>query len=41
LPQASELALSENFQQIILILGSGNEGIENQLNGLLSDHKGN
>ena len=42
LPQASKLALSENFQQInILILGSGNEGIENQLNGLLSDHKGN
>ncbi|MFV8332831.1 glycogen synthase [Flavobacterium sp. GSP14] len=42
LPQASELALSENFQQInILILGSGNEVIENQLNGLLSDHKGN
>nr|WP_309758583.1 glycogen synthase [Flavobacterium sp.] len=42
LPQASELALTKNFQQInILILGSGNEGIENQLNGLLSDHKGN
>lgn len=42
LPHASALALSENYQQInILILGSGNTVIENQLNGLLSDYKGN
>jgi starch synthase len=42
LPHAAALALSENFQQInILILGSGNTIIENQLNSLLSDYKGN
>lgn len=42
LPQAAALALSENFQQInILILGSGNSAIENQLKSLLTDHKGN
>lgn len=42
LPHASALALSENLQQInILILGSGNEIIENQLKSLLSDYKGN
>ena len=42
LPQAVALALSENFLQInILILGSGNVVIENQLNCLLSDHEGN
>lgn len=42
LPQASALALSENFKEInILILGSGNSNIENQLNSLLVDYKGN
>jgi len=42
LPQAAALALSENYQQInILILGSGNTAIENQLNSLLQDYKGN
>ncbi len=42
LPHAAALALSENYQQInILILGSGNTVIENQLNDLLSDYKGN
>ncbi|KDN53806.1 glycogen synthase [Flavobacterium seoulense] len=42
LPQASALALSENFKEInILILGSGNTHIENQLNSLLADYKGN
>lgn len=42
LPQASALALSENFKNInILILGSGNINIENQLNSLLVDYKGN
>jgi len=42
LPQAAALALSENYQQInILILGSGNTTIENQLNSLLQDYKGN
>ena len=42
LPQASALALSENFQQInILILGSGNSAIENQLKSLLTNYKGN
>ncbi len=42
LPQASALALSENFKEInILILGSGNAQIENQLNSLLVDYKGN
>ncbi len=42
LPQASALALSENFKNInILILGSGSSQIENQLNSLLADYKGN
>jgi starch synthase len=42
LPHASALSLSENYQQInILILGSGNPEIENQLNSLLVDYKGN
>lgn len=42
LPHAAALALSENYQQInILILGSGNKVIENQLNSLLQDYKGN
>ena len=42
LPQASALAFSENYKQInILILGSGNTAIENQLNNLLEDYKGN
>jgi starch synthase len=42
LPHAAALALSENYQQInILILGSGNATIEKQLNGLLADYKGN
>lgn len=42
LPQASALALSENYTAInILILGSGNESIESQLNSLLVDYKGN
>ena len=42
LPHASALALSENYQQInILILGSGNTTIEKQLNSLLHDYKGN
>jgi starch synthase len=42
LPHAAALALSENYQQInILILGSGNTAIENQLNSLLQDYKGN
>jgi starch synthase len=42
LPQASALALSENYKDInILILGSGNQEIENQLNSLLLDYKGN
>ncbi|MES2239040.1 MAG: glycogen synthase [Bacteroidota bacterium] len=42
LPQASALALSENFKEInILILGSGSAQIENQLNSLLVDYKGN
>jgi starch synthase len=42
LPPAAALALSENYQHInILILGSGNETIEKQLNGLLQDYKGN
>jgi starch synthase len=39
LPHASALSLSENYQQInILILGSGNPEIENQLNSLLVDY---
>lgn len=42
LPHASALALSENFKEInILILGSGNTEIENKLNSLLPDYKGN
>jgi starch synthase len=42
LPQASALALSENYKEInILILGSGNSEIENQLNSLSLDYKGN
>ncbi len=42
LPQASALALSENYKKInILILGSGSSNIENQLNSLLVDYKGN
>lgn len=42
LPQASALALSENYKNInILILGSGSSHIENQLNSLLADYKGN
>ena len=42
LPLAANLALSEHYQQInILILGSGNTAIENQLNGLLTNYKGN
>jgi len=42
LPQASALALSENFERInILILGSGNAVIEQQLVQLRDDYKGN
>ena len=42
LPHAAALALSENYKQInILILGSGNPVIENQLNSLLGDYEGN
>jgi starch synthase len=42
LPQASALALSENFENInILILGSGNAEIEAQLTQLRNDYKGN
>lgn len=42
LPQASALALSENFENInILILGSGNSEIESQLTQLRDDYKGN
>jgi len=42
LPQASALALSENFENInILILGSGNAIIEEQLVQLRNDYKGN
>ena len=42
LPHASALALSENFKEInVLILGSGNAEIENKLNSLLPDYKGN
>ncbi|WP_369616223.1 glycogen synthase [Flavobacterium sp. CFS9] len=42
LPQASALALSENFENInILILGSGNSLIEEQLVQLRNDYKGN
>lgn len=42
LPQASALALSENFENInILILGSGNSEIELQLTQLRNDYNGN
>ncbi|EIA07742.1 glycogen synthase, ADP-glucose transglucosylase [Flavobacterium frigoris PS1] len=42
LPHAAALAMSENYKEInILILGSGNTDIENQLNSLLIDYKGN
>ncbi len=42
LPHASLVALSENYKEInILILGSGNTFIENQLNSLLHDYQGN
>ncbi|HEY4619170.1 MAG TPA: glycogen synthase [Flavobacterium sp.] len=42
LPHATALAMSENYKEInILILGSGNPEIENQLNHLLPDYKGN
>jgi len=42
LPHAAALALSENHKKIdILILGSGNTEIENQLKQLTEAHKGN
>ncbi|KAF2513967.1 glycogen synthase [Flavobacterium foetidum] len=42
LPQASALSLSENFENMnILILGSGNPEIETQLQQLRNDYKGN
>jgi starch synthase len=42
LPQSSAIALSENFENInILILGSGNPDIETQLLQLRNDYKGN
>ncbi|HWS59992.1 MAG TPA: glycogen/starch synthase [Flavobacterium sp.] len=42
LPHAAALALSENFNEInILILGSGDATIENQLSHLLASFKGN
>ena len=42
LPHAAALALSENFKEInILILGSGNAEIENQLSHLSTSFKGN
>jgi starch synthase len=42
LPHVAALALSENFEAInILILGSGNTEIENQLSHLLTSFKGN
>ena len=42
LPHAAALALSENYKEInILILGSGNAEIENQLRHLLISFKGN
>jgi starch synthase len=42
LPKAVELAFAENKKAInILILGSGNATIENELNSLLIDYKGN
>ena len=42
LPHAAAVALSENFKEInILILGSGNAEIENQLSHLVTGFKGN
>ena len=42
LPHAAALALSENCKEInILVLGSGNTEIENQLSNLLASFKGN
>jgi len=42
LPHAAALALSENYKEInILILGSGNTEIENQLSHLLASFEGN
>ncbi len=42
LPHATAFALSENYKEInILILGSGNKDIENQLSHLLTGFKGN
>jgi starch synthase len=42
LPHVTALSLSENFKEInILILGSGNTAIENQLSHLVSSFKGN
>jgi len=42
LPHAAALALSENFKEInVLILGSGNAEIENQLSHLVTSFKGN
>lgn len=42
LPHASAVALSENYQNLnILILGSGNSAIEGQLSSLLQDYEGN
>jgi starch synthase len=42
LPHAAALALSENFKEInILVLGSGNTEIENQLKHLLASFNGN
>lgn len=42
LPYAAALALSENFREInILVLGSGNAEIENQLKHLLASFNGN
>jgi starch synthase len=42
LPHTAALALSENFKEInVLVLGSGNKEIENQLSHLLASFKGN
>ena len=42
LPHAAALTLSENYKEInILVLGSGNTEIENQLSHLLASFKGN
>ena len=42
LPHAAAIALSENYKEInILVLGSGNPEIENQLSHLLTSFKGN